>query len=82
MDYLVLKLVSRNSNSMFEEDKIRAEINKKLILEHVDFKSIYWDEDGDLMFHPPTYQKNRAYWVSLLNAVLAGKNWEFITSKF
>ena len=81
MNYLVLKLVSRNIDSILEKERVRNAINKKLVLEHVDDQTIYWDEDGDLIFHPPVHKQDKNYWLSVLNAVVDKKRWEFILSQ-
>jgi len=78
MNYLVLKLISRNADSILEQERIRTAINKKLVLEHVDDTSIFWDEDGDLIFHPPLHRQDKGYWLSVLNSVIDKKRWEFI----
>ncbi|MFT4601034.1 MAG: hypothetical protein ACI857_001211 [Arenicella sp.] len=82
MNYLILRLVSRDSKAFLEEESIRAAVSKKLILEHVDRASIFWDEEGDIIFHPPIYKKDKNYWISLLNSILDRDSWEIISSNF
>lgn len=81
MNYLVLSLISRRSGNVLEKERIISSINKLLVIEQVDDRSIFWDEEGDLLFHPPVHKQEKGYWLSLLNAAIDKNNWEFITGK-
>jgi len=81
MNYVVLSLISRKKGSVLEKEGIKKAITNLLVLEHVDDRSIFWDEEGDLLFHPPVYRQDKGYWLSLLNSAIDKKNWEFITGK-
>ncbi len=81
MNYVVLSLISRKKGSVLEMERIKKAITNLLVLEHVDDRSIFWDEEGDLLFHPPIYRQDKGYWLSLLNSAIDKKNWEFITGK-
>ncbi len=81
MNYLVLSLIGKSSASVLERERIKAAINQLLVIEHVDDRSIFWDEEGDLLFHPPVHKQDRSYWLSVLNAAVDKRNWEFITGK-
>lgn len=77
MDYILLSLVPKKAFSILEFQRIKERINKALGNEFVDENSIYWDETGELMFHPPVYRKDKYYWVKSLNENLGSDNWEF-----
>lgn len=81
MNYVVVSLISRKKGSVLEMERIKKAITNLLVLEHVDDRSIFWDEEGDLLFHPPVYRQDKGYWLSLLNSAIDKKNWEFITGK-
>ena len=81
MDYILLSLISKRGFSILEFERIKALINRYLVVEYVDDESIFWDENGDLIFHPPVNKKDKTYWVNLLNSHIDTKNWEFITGK-
>lgn len=81
MNYLVLSLVAKEASAILERERIKASINKLLVIEQVDDRSIFWDEEGDLLFHPPVHKKDKSYWLSVLNSALDRKNWEFVAGK-
>ena len=81
MDYILLSLIPKRSFSVLEFEKIKELVNKLLVIEFVDDESIFWDENGDLIFHPPVNKRDRSYWINNLNSRLNNKNWEFITGK-
>lgn len=81
MNYLVLSLIGKNSVSVLERERVKAAINRLLMIELVDNRSIFWDEEGDLIFHPPVNKKDRTYWLSILNGAVDRGKWEFILGK-
>ena len=81
MDYILISLISKSGFSILEFERIKNLINQFLEVELVDNESIFWDEDGDLMFHPPLHKKDRNYWINSLNACIDNKNWHFTTGK-
>jgi hypothetical protein len=82
MDYILLSLLPKHTFSMLEFERLKNRINKLLEMEFVDERSIFWDDNGDLMFHPPINKKDRNYWVDFLNKQINIENWEFISGKF
>ncbi|UKN01405.1 hypothetical protein K6119_16890 [Paracrocinitomix mangrovi] len=81
MDYILLSLNPRKSFSLIELERVKTFINKLLVCEYVDDKSIFWDENGDLIFHPPVNKKDKNYWINVLNSQLDIDKWEFRTGK-
>lgn len=81
MDYVLLTLIPKSSFSLLEFERVKKLINKYLVIEFVDDKSIYWDENGDLIFNPPINKKDKGYWVNTLNAQLDLNNWELISGR-
>lgn len=81
MNYLVLSLIGKNSVSVLELERLKAAINRLLTIEFVDDRSIFWDEEGDLIFHPPVNKQDRTYWLSVLNNAIDKGKWEFILGK-
>lgn len=81
MDYILLSLIPKKTFSVLELERLKKKINEFLEIEFVDFNSIFWDENGDLMFHPPVNKKDKGYWLNLLNSSLKNSNWEFIKGK-
>lgn len=81
MDYVLLTLIPKRAHSILEFERIKKLVNRLLIIEYVDDKSIYWDENGDLIFHPPVNKKDRGYWVNTLNSQINDSNWELISGK-
>ena len=64
-----------------EFERIKELINKFLVIEYVDDDTIFWDENGDLIFHPPVNKKDRGYWINLLNSLIDNRSWEFTNGK-
>ncbi|MBD3636415.1 MAG: hypothetical protein HUJ25_03660 [Crocinitomicaceae bacterium] len=81
MDYMLLSLIPKRSFSILEYERIKDSINRMLVLEYVDDSSIFWDENGDLMFHPPVNKKDKGYWLNILNSLIDRNNWEFVSGK-
>ena len=81
MDYILLSLIPRKSSSILEFERVKKAINRLLVIEYVDDSSIFWDENGDLIFHPPVNKKDRGYWVNILNSQIDRDNWELISGK-
>lgn len=81
MDYILISLIPKKAFSMLEFDRIKALINRFLVIEYVDDQTIFWDENGDLIFHPPVNKKDRNYWINLLNSQIDDKNWEITSGK-
>ncbi|MCB9224849.1 MAG: hypothetical protein H6582_11765 [Crocinitomicaceae bacterium] len=76
MDYVLLTLIPKKTFSILETEKVKKLINKLLVMEFVDDKTIFWDENGDLIFHPPVNKRDRNYWLNALNSQIDGKYWE------
>ncbi|MEX1000514.1 MAG: hypothetical protein WDZ35_00215 [Crocinitomicaceae bacterium] len=81
MNYIVLSVIARNSYSILEFERIKERVNKALSLELVDTKTIFWDENGDFLFHPPIHKLDKGYWISALNNLLVNTNWEVVRGK-
>lgn len=81
MDYVLLSLIPKSKFSVLELEKLKTKINNFLAIEYVDLNSIFWDENGDLLFHPPVNKKDKGYWLNTLNSNLKNSNWEFTIGK-
>ena len=66
---------------MLEFEKLKSQVNKILTLEFVDNSTIFWDDEGEVIFFPPVHKSNKNYWISLLNKMLDPTKWEVRYSK-
>lgn len=81
MDYILLSLIPKKNFSVLEYERMKALINKFLVIEFVDTESIFWDEDGDLFFSPPVNKKDRNYWLNAINSHIDNNSWELINGR-
>lgn len=76
MDYIILSLKAKRAFTLPEQEQIKKRINELLALEYVDDSTIYWDEDGDILFHPPVNKRDKNYWINVVNDYIKKDNWE------